>query len=93
LAGAIVSSTTGGDRDEMWLVRCGLRGDLEAVARIPQAFEQRKKWAKGARGLSRPRQTSWAPSSPDLEAKRLYKRTELEDAVEALEITVPQKAK
>lgn len=29
----------------------------------------------------------------DLEAKRLYKRTELEDAVEALEITVPQKPK
>ena len=67
-----------------------LRGNLEAIARNPQAFEQRKKWAKQLEDFTT-EGNKIGSQLADLEAKRLDKRTELEDAVEALEITVPVK--
>lgn len=69
-----------------------LRGNLEAIARNPQAFEQRKKWAKQLEDFTT-EANKLGSQLADLEAKRLDKRTELEDAVEALEINVPAKTK
>jgi len=67
-----------------------LRANLEAIAKNPQAATQRTKWAKQLDEFTS-EGNKLGSQLADLEAKRLDKRTELEDAVEGLEITVPVK--
>ena len=67
-----------------------LRANLEAIAKNPQAATQRTKWAKQLDDFTS-EGNKLGSQLADLEAKRLDKRTELEDAVEGLEITVPVK--
>jgi len=69
-----------------------LRQNLEAIAKNPKAGEQRAKWTKQLDDFTQQGNKLGAQLA-DLEAKLLDQRTELENAVEELDITMPAKAK
>jgi hypothetical protein len=67
-----------------------LRQNLEAIAKNPKAATQREKWTKQLDEFTSDGNKLGAQLA-DLEAKRLDQRTELENAIEDLDFTVPVK--
>jgi molecular chaperone DnaK (HSP70) len=69
-----------------------LRQNLAAIAKNPAAGAQRDKWTKQLDEFTSDGNKLGAQLA-DLEAKRLDLRTELENAIDELDITLPAKAK